>query len=111
MANNAHVTPAKGAKIPLKNIYEPIAKQGSGSNDKYSERLIFGSLSRASGYSIARNKRDREPIPLTPEILHLLDKLEPDNGKPARLLTEHATRHKQLPSTEQELQQMLKKRV
>ena len=93
MANSAPVAPATGAGIPLMNRCEPIAKQGSGTNERDSERLIFGSLSRASGtHSSAKNKRGRELIPLTPEILHLLDIPEPDKGKHARLLTEHMTR-------------------
>ena len=53
----------------------------------------------------------RDPIPLTPEILHLLDRLEPDKGKQARLLTEHLTGQRTLPATEQELQQQLEKRT
>jgi hypothetical protein len=32
-----------------------------------------------------------DPIPLTPEILLLLDRLEPDKGKQARILTENLT--------------------
>ena len=55
--------------------------------------------------------RGRDPIPLTPEILHLLDRLEPDKGKQARLLTEHLTGQRLLPSTEQELQQHLEKQA
>jgi hypothetical protein len=112
MANSAPVAPVIGAGIQLMNIYEPIAKQGSGTNERDNERLSFGSLSRASGtHSNARNNRVREPIPLTQEILHILDKLEPDKEKQARLLTEHLTRHKILPSTEAELQTHLERRV
>jgi hypothetical protein len=82
------------------NRYEPIAKQGNGINERDRERLNFGSLSRASRtHSSARNTKGREPIPLTPEILHLLDILEPDKGKQARLLTEHLTGQRTLPST------------
>jgi hypothetical protein len=53
----------------------------------------------------------REPIPLTPEILHLLDRLEPDKGKQSRLLTEHLTRQRSIPSTESELQTHLERRA
>jgi hypothetical protein len=81
-ANNAPVAPAIGAGIPLRNNYEPIAEHGSETNERDSERLNFGSLSGASRtQSSVRSSRGREPIPLTPEILHLLDKLEPDKGK------------------------------
>jgi hypothetical protein len=40
-----------------------------------------------------------------------LDKLEPDKEKYARLLTEHLTKHRLLPSTGQELQTHLKNRA
>ena len=53
----------------------------------------------------------REPIPLTPEILQLLDKLEPDKGKQAKLLTEYLTGQRTLPSTEQELQTQLERKA
>ncbi len=65
----------------------------------------------ASASSSARGSRGREPIPLTPEILYLLDRLEPDKGKQARLLTEHLTGQRSLPSTEAELQTHLKRRA
>ena len=52
-----------------------------------------------------------DPIPLTPEILLLLDRLEPDKGKQAWLLTEHFTGQRTLPCTEQELQKMLERKA
>ena len=52
-----------------------------------------------------------EPIPLTPEILHLLDRLDPDKGKQDRLLTEHMIGQQTLPSTEAELQTHLERRA
>jgi hypothetical protein len=52
-----------------------------------------------------------DPIPLTPEILHLLDRLEPDKRKQARLLTEHLTWQRTLPSTEAELQTHMERRA
>ena len=55
--------------------------------------------------------RGRDPIPLIPEKIHLLDKLESDKGKQARLITEDLTRQRLLPSTEQELQQLPEKRA
>ena len=104
MANNAPVAPVTGAGIQHMNRFEPLAEQGSGTNERDSERLSFGSLSEASEtHSSARNNRGRDPIPLTPEILHLLDRLEPDKGKQARLLTEHLTGQRNLPSTEAKL--------
>ena len=86
------------------NIYEPIAEKGNGTNERDNELLSFGSLLGSSRtHSSAKNSRGKEPIPLTPEILHLLDRLEPDEGKQARLLTEHLTGQMTLPSTEAEL--------
>ena len=53
----------------------------------------------------------REPIPLTPEILHLLNILKPDKGKQARLLTDHLTGQRSLPSTESELHTHMERRI
>jgi hypothetical protein len=53
----------------------------------------------------------RDPIPLTPEILHLLDRLEPDKGRQARLLTEHLTGQSILLAKEEELQQRPERKV
>ena len=102
-----------GAQTPQHNIFGMLAEQGSRSDDRGSERLSFGSLSGAySRSSSAKNSRDTEHIPLiTPEILHSLDRLEPDKGKQARLITEHLTWERLLPSTEKELQQLLEKRA
>ena len=52
-----------------------------------------------------------EPIPLTSEILLLLDRFKPDKGKQARLLTEHLRGHRTLPCTEQELQKLLERKA
>ena len=80
-------------------------RASSGTNERDSERLSFGSLFGALGtHSSARNSRVRELIPLTPEILHLLDRLEPDKGKQARLLTD-------LTLEEAELQTHLERRA
>jgi hypothetical protein len=111
-ASSAPIAPATGTGIPLTKKYDPIAEHGSGTNDRDNERLRFGSLSGASGtHSSARNTRGRDPIPLTPEILHLLDRLEPDKGKQAMLLTEHLTGRRTLPSTEAELHTNLERRA
>ena len=39
----------------------------------------------------------RDPISLTPEILAMLDKHEPDKTKQAKLLTKHLSRQRVLP--------------
>jgi hypothetical protein len=59
----------------------------------------------------SRGSRGRDPIPLTPEILLLLDRLEPDKGKQARLLTEHLTCRRTLPCTEEELAILLERKA
>jgi len=111
-ANIAPVAPVTGAGIHHINIFEPFAEQGSGTNERDIEQLSFGSLSGASGtHSSAWNIRGRDPIPLTPEILHLLDILEADKGKQARLLTEHLRGQRTLPSTEAKLQTHLERRA
>ena len=112
MASIAPMAPVTGAGTQHMNRFEPLAEKGSGTNETDSERLSFGSLSRASRtHSSAINSRGRDPIPLTPKILHLLDRLEPDKGKHARLLTEHLTGQRTLPSTEAELQTQLERRA
>ena len=58
----------------------------------------------ASVASSSRGSKGRDPIPITAEILLLLDRLELDKEKQARLLTEHLTRHRTLPCTELKLQ-------
>ena len=104
-ANKAHiapVAPVTGAATPLTNRYDPISEQGSGTTERDNEHLSFGSLSRASGtHSSVRNNKGNEPIPLTSEILHLIDRLEPDKGKQAKLLAEHLIGQRTLPSTEE----------
>ncbi len=50
-------------------------------------------------------------MPLTPGILLALDRLDPNKGKQARLLTEHLTGQRTLQGTEQELQKLLERKV
>ena len=72
--------------------------------------LSFGSVScEIFNTSGSRGNRGREPTPLTPDILCLLDRLEPSTGKYARLLTDHLTRQRLLPSTEHELDAHMEK--
>ena len=69
-----------------------------------SDRVGEGSISYASN---SRGARMRDPINLTPKILALLDRHEPDKSKQAKLLTVHLARKNVLPSTEEELQHHL----
>ena len=66
----------------------------------------------ASVASSSRGSRGRDLIPLTPEILNLSDRLEPDKGKQRpRLLAEHLTGQRTLPATEEELQEYLERKA
>ena len=40
-----------------------------------------------------------------------MERLEPDKGRQAKLLTEHLTRHRALPSTDEELARILEQRA
>jgi flagellar hook-basal body complex protein FliE len=94
------------------NRFAPLRQQGATSGEQGSLNLSSGILRGGSSTaSSSRGSRGRDPIPLTPEILLLLDRLEPDKGKQARLLTEHLTGQRTLPSTEQELQSLLERKA
>ena len=95
----------------LKNTYAPLEPLGNGTEGRDSERLSFSLVSGASVGSGLRGSRGRDPIPLTPEIPFLLDRLEPDKGKQAKMLIEHLTGQRQLPATEQELHTQLENRA
>ena len=94
------------------NSFAPLRQQGANSGDQGSLNLSSGILKGGStSASSSRGSRGREPVPLTPEILLLLDRLEPDNGKQAQLLTEHLTGQRTLPSTEQKSQKLLERKA
>ena len=73
-----------------------------------SDKVKEGSVSDANS---SRGARARDPISLTPEILAMLDMHEPDKSKQAKLLTEHLSRQRVLPSTEDEVQQHLERKA
>ena len=64
------------------NKFAPLMLQGRESGDQGSEALSSGILRGgfASVVSSSRGSRGKEPTPLTPEILLLLDRLKPDKG-------------------------------
>lgn len=81
-AYSAPVDPHR-IKIRTQNRFQPLQEernQGSHDNDRVRE----GSVSDASN---SRGSRMRDPISLTPEILAMLDRHEPDKAKQAKLLT------------------------
>jgi hypothetical protein len=86
-------TPDNLNSFEHQNKFAHLRQHGSESGDRGSETLSSGIL-RGVSVSVAsssRGSRGREPTPLTPEIPLLLDRLEPDKGKQAQLLTEHLT--------------------
>jgi hypothetical protein len=93
--------------------YTPLRRQGSASDNIVSEALSSG-IPRgvtSSAASSSKGSRGRDPIPLTPVILLLLDRLEPDKGKQTRMLTEHLTGQRTLSYTEHELQTQLERKA
>jgi len=95
----------QGNKTTLHNQFAPLGETCSVSGGKGNEDLSSGILrgGSASATSSSRGSRGRDPIPLTPKILQLQDRLELDKGRHARLLTEHLTGQNTLPYKEQEL--------
>jgi hypothetical protein len=95
------------------NRFAPLRHKGSGSGERGTLDLSSGILrggGASSSASSSKGSKGREPIPLTPEILLLLDRFEPDKGKQAHLLTEHLIGQRTLPCTDQELQKLLEKK-
>jgi hypothetical protein len=98
--------------VEHQNRFAPLRQQGATSGEQGSLNISSGILRGGSSTASSSNgSRGRDPIPLTPEILQLLDRLEPDKGKHARLLTEHLTGQRTLPSTEQDLQKLLDRKA
>jgi hypothetical protein len=99
--------------ILLQNKFTPRGDQVSISSVRHNEPLSSGILREgsASASSTARGNMGRDPIPLTPEILHLLDIPEPDKGKQAMIFTEHLKGQRSITSTKSELQTHLEKRA
>ena len=77
---------------------DQVIVSSGGNNEPLSSCILREGSTSAS--SSARDSRGRDLIPLTPEISHLLDRMEPDKRKQPRLLTYHLTGQRSLPSTE-----------
>jgi len=99
--------------VELHIRFAPLRQQGANSGEQGILNLSSGILrgGSSSTASSSRGSRGRNPIPLTPEIFLLPDRLEPDKGKQARLLTEHLTGQRTLPCTEHELQKLLERKA
>jgi len=100
------------AEVKTTNGFSPLRKQAS-SAGRDNEALASGILKEGTSSASfgSRISRGRDPIPITPHILHYLDRLEPDIGKHARYLTEHLTGQRTLPSSEEELQSLLDRKA
>ena len=88
------------------NMFQPLAEEHS-EEGKDNDRVRKGSVSNASS---SRGSRMSYQVTLTPEILAMMDRHEPDKTKQAKMLTEHLAGHKTLPSTEEELQEHLERK-
>jgi len=89
-------------------MFHPLREKNSQESVRDGDRIRGGSISDASSL---RGGRMRDPVILTPEIMSMLDKHEPDKTKQAKLLTEHLSGHRILPSTEEELQHHLERKA
>jgi hypothetical protein len=89
--------------------FTQLKERGSAFGGRDNEGLSYGILRErsTSAASSSRGSRGRYPIPLDPEIQFLLNRLEPDKGKQARLLMEHLSCQRTLPCTAQELKMQL----
>ena len=104
LTTKAKIGPAvvSSTELDIRNNFSPLMR--SGTEGRESDMLSFGSvLSGQSNTAGSRGSRGRELMSLTPEILHMLNCLEPDKGKMTRLLTDHLTGQRLLPFTEHEL--------
>jgi len=105
----ATINSAKLDQIRFAPLVEQVSTLGGGHNEALSSSILSeGAASVASSSTVSKG---RDPTPLTPETLHLLDRLELDKGKQTRLLTEHLTWQSILPATEEELQQHMERKV
>ena len=75
--------------------------------------LVFRNTQGRILFSCLKLQREQgqRSRPLTPELLLLLDRLEPHKGKQARMLTEHLIGQRTLPYTEQELQTHMERKA
>jgi hypothetical protein len=90
------------------NMFHPLREELSQESGRGGDKIKEGSVSDASS---TRGRKMRDPVILTPEILAMLDRHEPDKSKQAKLLTEHLSRQRTLPSTEEELQHHPKRKA
>ena len=89
-------------------MFHPLREELSQESGRGGDKIKEGSVSDASS---TRGRKMRDPVILTPEILAMLDRHEPDKSKQAKLLTEHLSRQRTLPSTEEELQHHPKRKA
>jgi hypothetical protein len=82
-------------RIRQHNRFQPLAEEHNQEFAGNSDNVREGSISDAR---CSRGARIRDPISLTPEILAMMDRHEPDKSKHAKLLTEHLSGQRVLPT-------------
>ena len=110
---------SEGATSPERRAYNALVDNAT--KNKYANRfqpLKEEQSEEGRGSDIVREgsvsdacSRMRDPTTLTPEILSMLERHEPDKAKQAKLLTKHLSGQRTLPSTEEELQQHLERKA
>ena len=73
---------------PNQNRFQPLREEHNHESERNNDKIGEGSISDASS---TRGSKMRDPATLTPEILAMLDRHEPDKSKQAKILTEHLT--------------------
>jgi len=89
------------------NIFQPLEKENN-EVGRGNDRVREGSVSDASS---SRGSRMRDPVTLTPEILAMLERHEPDKVKQAKMLIKHLSGQMTRPSTEEDLEQHLERKA
>ena len=78
--------------LDQRNNFAPLEPLRSGIEGRESDKPSFGSVrDEVSNTLRSKCNRGRKPIPFIPEMLHLVDRLEPDKGTQARLFTDQLT--------------------
>ena len=91
MERRAQSVPIDPRRIRLRHnhtMFHPLAEHNIADSDRDRDKIREESVSDASS---SKGSRKSDSIPLTPKIMLLLDRLEPDKGRQAKLLTDHVT--------------------
>ena len=99
-AHSAHVDQITIRTRPHPNRFHQIREESNHESGRGSDKIREGSI---SGASSSRGGRMRDPVMLTPEILAMPDRHEPNKTKQTKLLMKHLAGQRILPSTKEEL--------